>query len=253
MILMSFMKDNKRVCIVTGGNSGIGLNISEYLLKKSYKISILDINIDNFSEKLKEEIDAKNALVLKTDVTNFLEIRNSIEKIVEEFGVVTDLVNNAGILSSKSFFNETEKDWKTLIDVNLNGVFLCCKAVIPVMIKNRFGRIVNISSLSGLKNSIYSSTAYCASKAGIIGFSRSLASQTAKYNIRVNCVAPCTTESPMISSLDKEIIEDYIKNIPLGRIAKPSDVAHAVYFLLSDNSDFITGETINLSGGLLMR
>lgn len=247
------MKDNKKVCVVTGGNSGIGLFISEYLLKKGYKIIILDINIDNFSKKLKKEIVAKDALALKTDITNYLEVKNSIKRIVEEFGTISYLVNNAGILSDKSFFNETEEDWKNVIDINLNGVFLCSKAVIPVMVKNKFGRIVNISSLSGLKSSIFSSSAYCASKAGVIGFSRCLAHQTAKYNIRVNCIAPCTTESPMISQLDKKVKEDYIKSVPLGRIAKPSDIAHAVYFLLSENSDFITGETINLSGGLLMR
>ncbi len=247
------MKDNKKVCVVTGGNSGIGLFISEYLLKKGYKIIILDINIDNFSKKLKKEIVAKDALALKTDITNYLEVKNSIKRIVEEFGTISYLVNNAGILSDKSFFNETEEDWKNVIDINLNGVFLCSKAVIPVMVKNKFGRIVNISSLSGLKSSIFSSSAYCASKAGVIGFSRCLAHQTAKYNIRVNCIAPCTTESPMISQLDKKVKEDYIKSVPLGRIAKPSDIAHAVYFLLSEKSDFITGETINLSGGLLMR
>lgn len=247
------MKGNKRVCVITGGNRGIGFYISEYLLKKGYKITILDINIDNFSGKLKKEIAAKNAMALKTDITNYLEIQSSIKRIVEEFGTIGYLVNNAGILSAKPFLEETEEDWKNVIDVNLNGVFLCSKAVIPNMIKNKFGRVVNMSSLSGLKSSVFSSSAYCASKAGIIGFSRCLALQTAKYNIRVNCIAPCTTDSPMIAQLDKKIKEDYIKSVPLGRIAKPSDIAHAVYFLLSDNSDFITGETINLSGGLLMR
>jgi len=247
------MKDNKGVCVVTGGNSGIGLFTSEYLLKNGYKIAILDIKIDNFSKKLKKKIADKDALALKTDITNHLEVKNSIKKIVKEFGTIGYLVNNAGILSGKSFFDETEEDWNNVIDVNLNSVFLCSKAVIQIMVKNKFGRIVNMSSISGLKSSIFSSSAYCASKAGIIGFSRCLAQQTAKYNIRVNCIAPCTTESPMISQLDKKVKEDYIKSVPLGRIAKPSDIAHAVYFLLSENSDFITGETINLSGGLLMR
>jgi len=247
------MKDNKRVCVVTGGNRGIGLFLSEYLLKKDYKIAILDINTENFSEKLKKDIKAKNALALKTDITKYSEIIISVKKIIEKFGAITDLVNNAGVLSIKPFFDETEEDWRTLIEVNLNGVFLCCKAVVPIMVKNKSGRIVNISSISGLKGSIYSSSAYCASKAGVIGFSRCLAAQVAKYNIRVNCIAPCTTESPMISILDKKVKEDYIKSVPLGRIAKPSDIAHAVHFLLCDNSDFITGETINLNGGLLMK
>lgn len=247
------MRNDKRICIVTGGNRGIGLYISEYLLKKDFKIAILDIDIDNSSKRFKEEIKLKNVMVLKTNITKYLEIKNSIKIIVEELGTITDLVNNAGILSTKPFIDETEEDWKSLIDINLNSVFLCCKAVVPIMVKNKFGRIVNISSLSGIKSSIYSSSAYCASKAGIIGFGRCLASQTAKYNIRVNSIAPCTTESPMISDLDEKVKEDYIKSIPLGRIAKPSDIAHAVHFLLSNCSDFITGETINLSGGLLMR
>lgn len=247
------MKGKKRICIVTGGNRGIGLFISEYLLKIGYNIAVLDIAIDNFLQRSKESIESGNAVAFKTDVTKYAEINNSVEKITEEMGEITDLVNNAGILSTKPFLEETEEDWKTMIDVNLNGVFLCCKAVIPLMIKNKFGRIVNISSLSGIKSSIYSSTAYCASKAGIIGFSRCLASQTAKYNIRINSVAPCTAESPMISDLDEEILKNYIQSVPLGRIAKPLDIANAVHFLLSDRSDFMTGETINLSGGLLMR
>jgi 3-oxoacyl-[acyl-carrier protein] reductase len=245
--------ENSNLCIVTGGSGGIGMAISEYLMQKGYRIAVLDKYIDKANEKFKKEIGDNQFLALVTDITKLQDVNNNVEVIIKKFGSIGSLINNAGVVVSKQFLDETRSEWDFVIDVNLNGVFNCCKAVVPHMIDNKFGRIVNISSLSGQKSSVYSSSAYCASKAGVIGFSRCLASQVAKNNIRVNCVAPCTTESPMIADLDSKIKEDYIKSVPLGRIANPMDIAYCVYFLISDFSDFITGETINLNGGLLMK
>lgn len=243
----------KKVAIITGGSRGIGLCISELLLKKNYRVVILDLAIDEVSKHLEKEIKEKNVLAIRTDITKSVDVTNSFAKVIDNFERIDVLVNNAGINAIKNFFEENEEDWYKVIEVNLNGVFLCCKAAIPKMIQNKYGRIVNISSMSGLKSSIFSSTGYCASKAGVIGFSRCLAIQVAKYNIRVNCIAPCTTETPMIAHLDSKVKSDYIASVPLGRIGKPMDIAQAVYFLISNQSDFITGETLNLNGGLFMK
>lgn len=243
----------KMVAVVTGGSRGIGLCITEYLLEKGYKVAVLDLAINNLSDSLKNRIDKKDALMIKTDITKWDSVNNAFDTIIKEFSKVDVLINNAGICILKDFFNESADDWNKVMDVNLNGVYLCCKAAVPLMISNKYGRIVNVSSMSGLKSSIFSSSAYCASKAGVIGFSRCLAAQVAKYKIRVNNVAPCTTESPMITDLDSQVKADYIASVPLGRIGEPIDIAHAVYFLISEQSDFITGETININGGLFMK
>jgi NAD(P)-dependent dehydrogenase (short-subunit alcohol dehydrogenase family) len=239
----------KQVCLVTGGARGIGFSICNYLLKKNYKIVVLDIYTEELLKKMDGEIKEGNVLVLKTDITSRKEVNESFNVICKNFGTVDILINNAGIVYTKTFIEESEEDWDKVMDVNLKGVYLCCKAAIPGMIKQNYGRIVNISSVSGFKPSIYSCSAYCASKAGVIGFSRCLASQMVKYNIRVNCVAPCTADTPMI---EKSVKDDYISKVPMGRLADPIDITNAVYFLISEQSDFITGETINVNGGVFM-
>jgi 3-oxoacyl-[acyl-carrier protein] reductase len=249
---LKMAKKIKNVCAVTGGGRGIGLSIAKYLLQKDYKVAILDISIDYVSKELNEEIQKNNLIVLKADITKFSDVKKSFNIIKENFGAVGILVNNAGIVFTKKFIEEDEENWDKVIDINLKGAYLCCKAAVPDMIDQKFGRIVNISSTSGLQPSVFSCSAYCASKAGIIGFSRCLASQLANYNIRVNCVAPCTTETPMIDNLGGNIKQDYIKRVPLGRLAKPIDITNAVYFLITDKSDLITGETLNVNGGIFM-
>jgi 3-oxoacyl-[acyl-carrier protein] reductase len=242
-----------RICAVTGVASGIGLSIAEYLCKNDYKVGVVDLKVDSLYTHFKNEIDSKNIVAAKADITSRKEVNNAFDMIVNEFGIVDVLINSAGVLVMKNFLDENENDWDSVVNVNLKGVYLCCKAVVPGMVKNNFGRIVSISSISGLKQAVFSSTGYCASKAGIIGFSRCLAAQLAGYNIRVNCIAPSTTETPMIDTLDEKTKSDYKQSVPLGRLAKPEDIAYAVDFLISDRSDYITGETLNVSGGLLMR
>jgi 3-oxoacyl-[acyl-carrier protein] reductase len=245
-------KIKKQICVVTGGARGIGYSIYEHLLEKAYKVVILDIFTDEVIKKAKREIEKGNLMVLKTDISCSESVDKSFTIIKEKFGTVDVLVNNAGIVYTRNFIEESEEDWDKVVAINLKGVFLCSKAAIPGMISQKYGRIVNISSVSALKPSIYSCSAYCASKAGVIGFSRCLASQVVKYNIRVNCVAPCTANTPMIDNLEKDVKEDYIKKVPIGRLARPIDIAHAVFFLISEQSDFITGETINVNGGIFM-
>lgn len=247
------LKEQNKICVVTGGASGIGLSISQLLIKKNYRVAILDIATDNANKLFNKEIQEKKVLTLKTDISKFIEVNDSFNTIGNDFGSVDILINNAGINFSCKFVDESEENWDKVININLKSVYLCCKAAIPTMIGKRFGRIVNMSSISGLKPSVFSSSAYCASKAGIIGFSRCLASQMAKYNIRVNCVAPGVIETPMVKDLvSDELKNDFKKSTPMGRLGSPDDIANTVYFLISDSSDFITGETISVNGGLFM-
>jgi 3-oxoacyl-[acyl-carrier protein] reductase len=246
-------KERSRICVVTGGSSGIGLSIADYLCRNNYKVGILDLQVDTLYKHFKNEMGENSIVAVKADITRWQEVKNAFDIIVDKFSGVDVLVNSAGVLSMKNFLDENEDDWDRVVNVNLKGVFLCCRAVIPGMVKNNFGRIVSISSISGLKQAVFSSTGYCASKAGIIGFSRCLAAQLARYNIRVNCIAPSTVETPMIDKLDATIKRNYKKSVPLGRLAKPGDIVYAVDYLISDRSDYITGETLNISGGLLMR
>jgi 3-oxoacyl-[acyl-carrier protein] reductase len=251
---IAIMKNKgSRVCAVTGGASGIGLSIAEYLCGNGYKVGVVDLKVDSLYSHFKNELDSKNIVAAKADITSQKEVENAFDAIRNDLGGVDVLINSAGVLVMKNFLDENENDWDRVVNVNLKGAYLCCKAVVPGMIKNNFGRIVSISSISGLKQAVFSSTAYCASKAGIIGFSRCLAAQLAGNNIRVNCVAPSTTLTPMIDALDEKTKNDYKKAVPLGRLAKPEDIVYAVDFLISDRSDYITGETLNVNGGLLMR
>ena len=246
-----------KVCIVTGGAKGIGRNIVEAFCEEGASLCIWDLDIKSLNALGKTLIKNNNILnnkiiIQKVDVTNSNEIREAIITILQKFSTIHILVNNVGLYTIDDITKEDEKNWNKIIDTNLKSVFLCIKEVLPTMIENRYGKIVNISSISGKKESIFASPSYCASKAGIIGLTRCVAAQIAKYSINANCVAPAITDTDIISILGNSKIESALKSIPLGRIGKPEDIANAVLFLVKDSSNFITGETINVNGGSFM-
>ena len=246
-----------KVCIVTGGAKGIGRNIVEAFCEEGASLCIWDLDIKSLNALRKTLIKNNNILnnkiiIQKVDVTNSYEIRKAIITILQKFGTIHILVNNVGLYTIDDITKEDEKNWNRIIDTNLKSVFLCIKEVLPTMIENRYGKIVNISSISGKKESIFASPSYCASKAGIIGLTRCVAAQLAKHSINVNCVAPAITDTDIISILGNSKIESALKSIPLGRIGKPEDITNAVLFLVKDSSNFITGETINVNGGSFM-
>ena len=246
-----------KVCIVTGGAKGIGRNIVEAFCEEGASLCIWDLDIKSLNALRKTLIKNNNILnnkiiIQKVDVTNSYEIRKAIITILQKFGTIHILVNNVGLYTIDDITKEDEKNWNKIIDTNLKSVFLCIKEVLPTMIENRYGKIVNISSISGKKESIFASPSYCASKAGIIGLTRCVAAQIAKYSINANCVAPAITDTDIISILGNSKIESALKSIPLGRIGKPEDITNAVLFLVKDSSNFITGETINVNGGSFM-
>jgi NAD(P)-dependent dehydrogenase (short-subunit alcohol dehydrogenase family) len=250
------MEFQDKVSIITGGAKGIGKSIVESLFKEGSHVVIWDLD-DNEAVALKTKLKAKykrinEILIQKIDVTDPIGVQAAIKEILRTLKSVDILVNNAGLYSICDITAEDESNWDKIINVNLKSAFLCIKAVLPFMIKNRYGKIVNISSISGKKESIFASPSYCASKAGLIGLTRCVAAQTAKYGINVNCVAPGITDTGMISLLNGKKLDKAMKIIPLRRICTPEDVANAVSFLVRDESNYITGETVNVNGGGFM-
>ena len=247
------MNLKNKVAIVTGSRRGIGKAIALALAKAGANIVVSDINLDDCN-KLVEEIKAinGNALAVKTDVSNPEDVSQMINLTTEKFGKVDILVNNAGIYMQKSFTDVTEQDFDRTLDINLKGVFLCSKAVVPEMIKQGKGKIINIASIAG-QVGFANSSAYCASKGAIINITRELALELAQYKINVNAIGPGVIETDMTKDLleDKATKETLLANIPLSRIGKPEDIANAALFLASDNSDYITGITLFVDGGWL--
>jgi len=242
-----------KVAIVTGAAQGIGRAISLELARKGANTIIADLNI----QKAKEfEVEIKKfgyqGLAIQVDVRKNKETKKKFKEVIEKFGRIDILVNNAGVLQDAFISDIREKDWDMVIDTNLKGVFNCSQPVIKYMLRQKTGKIVNIASIGGKDGFPLAGVHYSASKAGVMGFTRQLAKQVAFFGINVNAIAPGTTETEMISHRTPAKKGEIIKKIPAGRLGKPEDVAQAVLFLASDEANFITGETIDVCGGLYM-
>ncbi len=241
-----------KVAMITGATRGIGKQIALTLANEGYNI-ILNYRTENDELKqLKNEIESKNVkcLVVQGDVTNFEDCKQMIESAIKEFGKIDVLVNNAGITKDMLLARMKEEDFKQVIDVNLVGTFNMTKNVISYMMKARNGRIINISSVVGIAGNA-GQTNYSASKAGIIGFTKSLAKEVASRNILVNAVAPGFIETNMTDVLKQEVKDEIAKNIPLKRMGTPQDIANVVKFLASEDSSYITGQVISVDGGMI--
>ncbi len=241
-----------KVAIVTGGGTGIGRGIALEFAKAGADVVVASRKLPNL-EKAAEDIKAlgRRSLAVVTDVRIPEQVDNMVKQTVEHFGRIDILVNNAGGSFSCPVEEMTPGGWDAIIGINLKGPFLCCRAAGKVMIKQRSGKIINIASGSGIHGSP-GMAHYGAAKAGLINFTTSLALEWAKYNIRVNCIAPGPIETEGIKALRQltpEAIQERIKAIPLGRYGQPEDIAYATVFLASEASSFMTGETIVISGG----
>ena len=245
--------EDKKIALVTGGTRGIGKKVAEKFAKEGYNLVLnyvsdnTDINsvIDSFKEYQNEVI------LVKADVSKFNECENLVKEAIEKFGKIDVLVNNAGITKDGLIAMMKEDAFDRVIDVNLKGTFNMTRNVVPYMMKKRCGNIVNISSVVGVAGNAGQSN-YAASKAGIIGFTKSLAKELAPRNIRVNAVAPGFIDTDMTSVLTDKVKDNIYSQIPLKRMWEAEEVANVVYFLSDDESSYITGQVINVDGGMVM-
>ena len=242
------MKD--KVILVTGANRGIGLNIIHRLNNDGYTV-IGTSRTDDGANIISQEINSNGGKGLKMDVTNQESINSAIKNIQDEYGTLYGLVNNAGITNDNLLMRMTEEQWLSVIETNLTSIYRVTKSIVKDMMKAREGRIVNIGSIVGMMGNAGQSN-YSASKSGLLGFTKSLARELSSRNINVNSISPGFIDTDMTKALSDEQIDNLSKNIPLGRIAESSEVSSVVSFLLSDDSSYITGENINVNGGLYM-
>ncbi len=248
------MRLKNKVAIVTGAGQGIGKEIALSLAKEGAKVVFSDITNKIYDVVKEIEALGSQALAIKTDVSNSKETEEMIKETIKKFGRIDILVNNAGIFPFKSFFEMKEEDWDKVLNINLKGVFNCTKAVTPTMVKQKYGKIINIASIAGMRVGYIGLTHYCASKAGITGFTKALALELAPFKINVNAIAPGAIDTPgaMVAS-SKESMKQFAQTIPLKRIGQPKDIANVVVFLASDESSYITGECIVVDGGLTIQ
>mgnify|MGYP004450853627 FL=1 len=241
------------VAVITGGTRGIGKEIAITLAKEGYDIAInyRTENDDLIDTKKKIEDCNVKCLAIKGDVSNFEDTEKMIKEVIEQFGKIDVLVNNAGITKDRLLMRMKKEDFESVINVNLTGTFNMTKNVVPYMMKARKGRIINLSSVVGVSGNAGQSN-YSASKAGIIGFTKSLAKELGSRNILVNAIAPGFIETNMTDVLKEEVKEEIAKTIPLKRMGKTKDVANLVKFLSSEESSYITGQVINVDGGMCM-
>ena len=237
-----------RVAIVTGGAQGFGLAITKRFINSGAKVIIWDIDEKETVKSIKE-INSKNCTSQKVDVTNFEDITNNLKKIIKDHGKIDIFINNAGMtgMNAKVWEYPTE-EWKKVIDLDLNAIFYCCKAVVPHMIKNNYGRIVNISSIAG-KEGNPNASAYSTAKAAVIGLTKSLGKELADKNIAVNCVTPAAAKTRIFHHMTKEHINYMLSKIPRNRFAKVDELASLVSWLSSEENSFSTAAVFDLSGG----
>ena len=242
-----------KVAIVTGGTRGIGRAIALKLADNGANIVINYRNSDKEAEELKAILEEKGVKVLtvKCDISNFQDSKNLMDKCKEVFGKIDILVNNAGITKDTLIMRMKEEDFDSVIDVNLKGTFNCAKHASAIMLKQRFGKIINMTSVVGIAGNA-GQVNYAASKSGVIGLTKSLAKELGSRGITVNAVAPGFINTDMTASLSEKVKEEASKNIPLKRLGDPEDVANLVGFLASDAANYITGQVINVDGGMVM-
>lgn len=250
-----------RVAIVTGAGQGIGRGIALSLGREGVDVVVNDI-VASTAQATADEVAklGRQTLAIQADVSQSSEVNRMVDQAVEQFGTIDILINNAGIVLPAFITDLTEENWDQTIRVNLKSMFLCSKTVAPIMMEQRFGKIVNVSSRSGKRGGLWL-TAYCASKFGVIGFTQSLAMDLAPYGINVNAICPGPVYTPLWDNvlkeayakkqnLDIEEVKDYyISKVPLGREVTLEEIGNVVSFLCSDESNYMTGQAINITGG----
>jgi NAD(P)-dependent dehydrogenase (short-subunit alcohol dehydrogenase family) len=245
---------SNKVALITGGAQGMGKATAILFAENGVRVALTDINKMKLNETVNEIKEKGGSVIgIQADVTNSSEIKEMLNIVLDSYSTVDILVNNAGILKRTKIIDIPEDEWDLVIDVNLKSVFLCSRAVLPIMIKQKKGKIINMSSSAGRSVSTIGGAHYTASKAGVLGFTRHLAKEVAQYNINVNAVCPGLIDTEMVRlTCAKEKIEWYEKSFPISRLGEPAEVADLILFLASDESSYITGASIDINGGDLM-
>lgn len=240
-----------KVAVITGGAGGIGKAAVEKFVSEGASAVIWDMDI-TAGKKVAEELIAKGgkAIAVQVDVTKIESVEDAAKETINKFGTIDILINNAGITKDASLAKMTTEQWQMVLDVNLTGVFHCTKAVIPVMIEKKYGRIINTSSVVGIYGN-FGQTNYVATKAGVIGMTKVWARELGRKGITVNAVAPGFIATEMIKTVPENILKALEEKTPLGRLGSPDDIANAYLFLASDEASFINGATLSVDGGLI--
>jgi acetoacetyl-CoA reductase len=247
------MQDLKgKTAIVTGGSRGIGRHIALQLAKRGADVAINYRSRQSDADEVLKEIEATGvrAIAIQADLSKMPAARSLIQQVQDQWGRIDILVNNAGITKDKSMKKLTDDDWNDVLDTNLGSVYATCSEVLKIMMDQKFGRIINITSFVGQAGN-FGQANYAASKGGIIAFTKTLALEMAKYNITVNAIAPGFTETEMLAQVPENIRQQIIARVPMGRFGQPEEIARAVVFLAAEG-DYITGQQINVNGGVYM-
>tara|TARA_B100002051_G_C16745895_1_gene647601 strand:+ start:2707 stop:3444 length:738 start_codon:yes stop_codon:yes gene_type:complete len=237
---------NHKIAVVTGASRGIGKQIARDLIISGAKVALISRSEKELNIVSQEFSKLGKTIPLPLDIKNIEDVKNAIKTIIDKWGKIDILVNNAGVTSDNLLIKMKESEWNHVIDINLKGTFNCIKSVIPHMLKKRSGKIINITSVVGISGNAGQSN-YCASKAGVIGLTKSIGKEYGVKGINVNAIAPGFIETDMVQDLDSD---SFIKNITLGRKGKPNDISTLVCFLSSNDGDYIANQVIKVDGGL---
>lgn len=247
------MTGENRVAFVTGASRGIGYAIAETLARDGVDIAGIDINIGELQSAMKAigEATGRQTLALQADVGDFPSIESAVGEVIKEYGRISILVNNAGITRDNLILRMKDNEWDDVIRINLTGTFNCTRAAIKGMVKNRYGRIISIASIVGMMGNTGQAN-YAASKAGIIGLTKTIAREYANRGVTANAIAPGFIETDMTRKLPEDVTKALLNQIPMGRLGMPEDIANTVKFLASDEAGYITGQVVNVNGGMYM-
>lgn len=242
-----------KIALITGASRGIGREVAIEMAKAGADIVINYIGDINLALEVQGKVEAlgRKAIIIEADVSKLAAVEELLEKAIAAFGRVDILVNNAGITRDNLLARMKEEDWDAVMSVNLKSIFNCTKCTLKYMMKQRYGKIVNLSSVVGVMGNAGQCN-YAASKAGAIGFTKSIAKEVASRNITVNAVAPGFIDTEMTAHLPEKVKEEMIAKVPLNRLGMPLDIANAIIFLASDNASYITGQTLHIDGGMVM-
>ena len=245
---MYSLKD--QVAIITGGARGIGKGICEVFCKAGATVALWDVLDSGIETTNKISSDGGSIFFQKVDVTETQSVSNAVEEIISKYGKIDILINNAGVIRDRSFLKMSPEEWNTVININLNSLYITSKAVLPHMREAGYGRIISASSINGSQGA-FGQVNYAATKAGVSGFTRALCKEVGRFGVTVNAVAPGFIKSLMSDSMPEEIIKAGIAQIPVGRIGTPQDMGHCYLFLASKEAGFVSGITLHANGGAM--